>query len=103
LLSVTDKFQKYYFYIQIQAIALDPGDWITLISNEKQVSHHNGKKSIFSINTTLSEFLKDRSTREIYRERKRIQGKSRERKENIFYINLSFLKAYIFISFKILD
>jgi hypothetical protein len=62
--------------------ALDPGDWITLNSNEKQVSHHNGKKSILAINTTLFEFLNTEHTREIHR----------KRKENIFYINPSFLK-----------
>ena len=42
----------------------DPGDCfiiqatgLMLISNKKQVSHYNGKKSIFSINSTHSEFL----------------------------------------------
>jgi hypothetical protein len=43
--------------------------------------HDNGKKTIMAINTTLSSFLNIEHTREI-----------RERKENIFYINPSFLK-----------
>ena len=33
-------------------------------SKEKQVSHYNGKKSIFSINSTHSEFLNKRKSRE---------------------------------------
>jgi hypothetical protein len=46
-----------------------------------QDSHENGKKTIMAINTTLSSFLNTEHTREI-----------REKKENIFYINPSFLK-----------
>jgi hypothetical protein len=62
--------------------ALDPSDWTALNSNEKQVSHYNGKKSILAMNTTLFEFLNTEHIREIHR----------ERKENIFYINPSILK-----------
>ena len=56
--------------------------YFSFFKKEKQVSHYNKKKSISAINTTLFEFLNTGYTREIHR----------ERKENIFYINLSFLK-----------
>ena len=62
---------KVLFLIKIQATRLVQN------SKEKQVSHYNGKKSIFSINTTHFENLE-------------------KQKENIIHINLSFLQAYIF-------
>ena len=53
----------------------DPGDCfmiqatrLVLISNEKQVSHYNGKKSFFSINSTHSEFLNKRTHKRKSRE-----------------------------------
>ena len=54
-------------------------DWLKIKKNARQ--HDNGKKTIIAINTTHSSFLNTEHTREI-----------RERKENIFYINPSFLK-----------
>ena len=63
---------------------------LVLISNEKQVSHYNGKKSFFSINSTHSKFLKMRIHKR----------KSIERKGKHHSHHLSFLQTYIFKSFK---
>ena len=64
-------------------------DWLKIKKNARQ--HDNRKKTIMTINTTLSSFLNTEHTREI-----------KERKENIFYIKSSFSSLY-FISFKIFD